>query len=123
MQADFIEGFVKAAIDRGLTDKSIARIFKLAMGSPGASQMFNQLPAGGAAPQGAPAAPTPPGGAPTGTSGPPQQQASNGQPNPQLMQMLSQQSPQQLSLIQQMLSQQSAGQAPQGGNGTTQPIQ
>jgi hypothetical protein len=44
MKADFIAGFVKAAVDHGLNDDTIVRIFKRAMASPMGAQMFNQLP-------------------------------------------------------------------------------
>lgn len=44
MKADFIAGFVKAAVDFGLKDETIVRIFKRAMASPMGAQMFNQLP-------------------------------------------------------------------------------
>lgn len=44
MQTDFIAGFVKAAVDFGLNDETIVRIFKRAMASPLGAKMFNQLP-------------------------------------------------------------------------------
>ena len=44
MKEAFIAGFVKAAVDLGYDDDTIARVFKRAMASPMGAQLFNQLP-------------------------------------------------------------------------------
>ncbi len=86
MKTAFIEGFVKAAVEQGLSDNTIARIFKRAMASPMGAQLFNQLPQG--------AAPKP---------GMPPQQKPSGQM--QLAQLM-RQDPQKLMILKQMLAQQ-----------------
>ena len=86
MKEAFIVGFVKAAVDLGLDDDTITRVFKRAMANPVGAQMFNQLPQ---APQVQP-------------------------PNPMHLQQLAQQNPQQLAIIKQLLAAQTQGLQPQG---------
>ena len=54
MQAEFITGFVKSAVDQGHDDDSIISLFKQAMMSPPINQMFKALPAQSGAMQVAP---------------------------------------------------------------------
>lgn len=44
MKDEFIAGFVKAAVDKGLDDETIARIFKRAMANPQVGGMFHNMP-------------------------------------------------------------------------------
>ena len=87
MNEQFIEGFVKKAIDLGFDDDTIVGLFKSAMGQPdpqaGPSQMFNTLPQ------------LQPGGVP------PQQDAQRAQVKAALQQMMT--NPQQAGQLQQLL--------------------
>ena len=85
MKEAFIVGFVKTAVDLGLDDDTIVRVFKKAMANPVGGQMFNQLP-----------------------------QAPTIQPNPMHLQQLAQQNPQQLAVINQLLAAQGQGAQPHG---------
>lgn len=106
MNGEFIEGFVKAAVAQGLTDDTIARIFKRAMANPKVAGMLKQLPS---------ATPQPP--APPQPSAPPPQpnilaQTQQMGKNPQITAAVQQlaKNPQQMAMFHQALLQKLQGQ-------------